>query len=531
MTNTPPPKQQTIAAIDIGSNSAHLVISKVDKEGRMTVLDTDKAILRLGDSVDENNNFNVEAIERTIKNIKHLNSIAISHTPVMRCVATHAMRQAANSAEMQKRVLEETGVAIEIIDGIEEARLSALGMEYGLSLANQSFLAIDIGGGSTETIIKNREKIDFVASLKLGAVVLSKKFLNKEKTKKEHCKKLEEYIEVQLAPLEEKIKNIEFNKAVMSAGTAKALIAMHNHISENEQSSSGINGFTITTKNLEEIYSILRLLKSPKKISEHFNLDSNRGEIILAGTAILLGLSKVFNVKKWSYSAFGLREGIVFDTYSRQFNQSHNHSKDVRWRSVTYLANKFKVNKRHASQVSKIALKIHDQLIDLKKNPANMVSGLSNYRILEAAAYLQECGTYLSFPDHHKHSYYIISNSRLMGFTKKELDIIALIIRFHRKGLANKNRRICRHLSSKMIDQINFFAGILRTATACCRTRQGLVKDIGVELKNKDTIILVLKHSTEKSPETELHKIYQEKKYIEKSLGLNIEAVMESQDE
>ena len=170
-------KETIIAAIDIGTNSAHLVIASIDEQEHLTILDTYKTILRLGDELSDSKQLSEDAINKTIVSIQQMKEIASSYNPIYRAVATYAARSARNYLQFINEIYKKTNIEVSIIDGIEEARLISLGMLSSLQLNDKNFLSLDIGGGSTEISICHNEKVKYITSLPLGCVTLSKRYL------------------------------------------------------------------------------------------------------------------------------------------------------------------------------------------------------------------------------------------------------------------------------------------------------------------------------------------------------------------
>ncbi len=515
------PNSKRIAAIDIGTNSAHLVIASINENGHLAIFDTDKVLLRLGEAFDEHKNIKREAIERTAKAVLHMKELGKSYDPAYRIVATHAVREAQNQMEFIDFIKNKTGITVEVIDGLEEARLISVGMQAGFSFPpHEPFLGMDIGGGSTEVIVSNQEKIQYVSSAKLGAVVLTKQYLSKPTISISDIEQLQEHVETRLGSFQSETRNLLFHKALACSGTAKSLAQMHAKLFR-ASDLSDTNGYKIPVDDVMKIYRELTLLKTPKKIRQAFPVDQARSEIILAGTTILLGYSNILKVKEWVVSTYGLREGLVLDTASRIAPVNNYSNEDVRWNNVKSLAKKLRINSLHAEKVTLTAQSIYDQLEDLPKSFAQRKTYLSDRELLSVASWLHESGKFIAFPRYHKHSFYIISNSRIMGFTQEEKEIIGLIARYHRKGVASRKSFSCRNLHQDDLERVNFLAAILRISVAINRTRQYRIKDTIITLAGRK-IIFTLEHDENDSIEVELHKIENEKQILERIFDFEI---------
>lgn len=509
-----------IGAIDIGTNSAHMVVAEIKSNGQMTILDKYKAVLRLGDAIEEKSKrLAREAIMRTVTALKQMKEIASGYQPLYRVVATHAVRSAVNREAFIDIIFRETGITVDLIDGLEEARLVALGMQYGLPLKEKIFLGVDIGGGSTELVVCRGSVVHYASSLHLGSVILTKNWLDPKKVKRGDVAQLEQHIQQIVSPLVPTLKDLKFDCAVASSGVAKALAGMQLQARNNR--SFDPNGVILSSGSVERMYERLKSLRHPAKIQEEWGIDQNRSEIILAGTAILVALAKVMKVSAWTVSTYGLREGLVADTYSRLETDSGMPSQgnDIRWQSIVDLGTKFKIDTRQAETVTRLSLELYTSL--LAYNPAlagNHGTELSDHDLLRAAAWLHECGKFISFPRYHHHSQYLISHSLIMGYSQKERRLIALINRFHRKGRASIESPSCHDLCREEVERINLLAGALRIAVAANRTRAGAVGSLRLKVRPTG-LVLAVRQEKNQLPEVDFRKIIREKSVLERMLG------------
>ena len=522
MSNNKVPDRPPIAAIEIGTNSAQLIISTFNDQGELTILDSHKAVLRLGEALSEEKMLSDQAITNTIIALKHMQSIAASYSPIYRVVATHATRLARNHKEFFQSIYDETGLYLSLIAGEEEARLTSLGMQEGLPLENKTFLGVDIGGGSTEIVICKGDQISYVTSLDIGSVILNKKFLSHDKIKKPHLKSLETEISLRLSSLRDDIKSFNFDCAVISSGAAKTIASIHSQEFLDEKLEDP-NGYHLKREDIEFLHHTLKKFRSPEAIKNHWELDADRAKIILAGSSILTLLTQLLNVNEWIVSSDGLREGLVLDTISRLHGPLIKGSQDVRWKNILNLGRKYNINNLYADKVTHLSLEIFDQIG--QKTPDYVRNGIgvqiSDRGILKAAAWLHECGKFIGFPKYHKHSLYLIANSRLMGFSEKERRLIGLVCRFHRKGKANQKNFDCSDLNSKECKRVNYLASILRVAAAANRSRQGLIKTIHLRW-DSSKLDFIIETTKKVVPEVDFYKLSQEKKLLEELLETHI---------
>ncbi len=511
--------KKTIAAIDIGTNSAHMVIAEIDHVGEMRILDNDKVNLRLGKAIQADGNLSDDGIQRTVEALAHMQEIIRPFQATVRAVATHATREAKNHRRLLREVERTSGIKIEIIDGIEEARLVFLGMRYGLALNNIPCLGVDVGGGSTEIIVAKDDEIKFVSSIKLGAVTLTDRFF-KTSYSDLAFEALKDHVHARLAPLQQEMSGLSYDRTLASSGTAKAIAFLHAKLFGNA-SMSDPNGYVLPREDLFKIGSLFASLMTPQKIREATGLDHSRAEIILAGTAILEELTRLLDVKEWVVTSFGLREGLVADTFYRATDAPAGELPDIQWHSVLQFARRLGLNQVHAAKVKLLALRLYHQLAPLCLKALSNDSADADIKTLKASSYLREAGKFISNPHYHRHSQYLISNSRLPGFTESERQLTGLIARFQRKGLPSADHPDCIDLSSNDLKRLSFLAGILRLAAALDRTRQSRVDDIEVDASGH-VVKLTLVHSSDRPPDVELLKSRLEQSSLEKSWDLEL---------
>lgn len=506
--------KRTIAAIDIGTNSAHMVVAEMDHIGEMRILDTDKVNLRLGQAVDSAGNITEDGMNRAVQTISHMQQIAASYKAGIRAVATHAAREAQNYKKLLTRLEREAHVRVEIIDGIEEARLVFLGMRYGLSLNGVPCLGVDVGGGSTEVILAQDDEIRFVSSFKLGAVTLTEKHFGKKPPTPESLREMREHVRSRLAPLPEEARSIPFQRALASSGTAKALASVHAKLVGGIEVSDP-NGYTLSREELFKLTAKLSDLLTPQKIKEWSGLDAARSEIVLAGAMVLEEVTRQLRVREWVVTSYGLREGLVADSFYRAYGRNSSDLPDIQWHSVQQFGRRLGINEMHALQVKRLSLRIFEQLAPTLLPNDKGDDYEEDIKLLKAGAYLREAGKFLAAPQYHKHSDYLISNSRLPGFTETERSIMGLIARFQRKSVPSLDNRYCAELTPDDVGRLRFLSGIVRLAAALDRTRQGKIHDVLAEI-NKDTATFTLVHADGWEPEVELHKARLETPALEK---------------
>lgn len=302
-----------IAAIDIGTNSFHLIVVEVKENGKVKFLDRERVFLRLGTGIKDGKSFISDSdLSQAIISLKKFSKILKYYKAEVRAVATSAVREASNNSEFVNRVLQETGITVEIIDGKTEANLIFTGMKNALPVKDKSVLGIDIGGGSTEFIYAINGKTQFTESVKVGAVRLSKIFFPDFIIADEAIKNCEEYVADQILSNKNILKDIVLDFAIGSSGTVDTICLVKEH-QKKVKVTKELNGYEFYKTEFDEVYNLIMNLKSSEERMRIPGIEAKRADVIPAGLIILKQAFKIFNIKKMVLSEFALREGVVFD--------------------------------------------------------------------------------------------------------------------------------------------------------------------------------------------------------------------------
>ncbi len=469
-----------LAAIDIGTNSFHLIIAEVDTNtGKFNILGREKQTVRLGSGSTDMKFLSEEATQRGIDALKKFKALADSAGASVRAIATSAVREAKNQDQFIYRVLIETGIKVEVASGVEEARYIYLGILQSLPVFDKNILMIDIGGGSTEFLIGRSRDIAYDNSLKLGSSRLTQRFFDDGETQSKQLKACREYIKGFMQPVTREISKYKFETAIGSSGT---ILNLANMISfkKGGNADTRLNNFIFTRDELHETVNEILEAKTLKQRQKIPGLDPARADIITAGALILEQIFKELKIKEMTVSEFALREGIIFDTIEKQYIvKESDHLGNLRYASVMHIADNFRIEKEHSKHVTELALKIFDLTQKLHK------LSRQEREYLEAASILHEVGAFVSHSQHHRHSYYLIRNAEMLGFTENEKEIIANIARYHRKSHPKAKHPDFVKLGEDEQVIIRKLAAILRVADGLDRSHTSSIKDITAELSDK----------------------------------------------
>lgn len=469
-----------MAAIDIGTNSVHLVVAKVG-ERRFEVIEHEREMVRLGSSGGDMKQLDEAAMNRGIDVLDRFRQVAEIYGARVRAVATSAVREAENRAIFLERARSEAGVDVEVISGFEEARLIHLGILQAVPVFDQRLLVCDIGGGSTELVVGQRGEVLVSRSLKLGAIRQTQRFFPDGRRTKEAVEACRRYVRATLAPVARDVRRLGWEVAVGSSGTIGAICQVAAAQRDGPRPQT-FNNFTVSR---DEIGSAVRRLLEPSSAKGRAKvpgLDPGRADIILGGALILEQVVEELDVAELTFSDYALREGVLLDTWQRIRGSSLHHLSDLRRRSVEHLAELMDEDPAHSAQVARLALQLFDGTAELHG------LGDDSREVLEAAALLSNVGLFVSHSGHHKHSYYVIRNSeQLTGFTDREIELIAQVARYHRKSTPKKRHPAYAALSPSDQRRVSVLAGLLRIAVGLDRNHaarvaavDGIDKDDGL---------------------------------------------------
>ena len=489
-----PDADRILAAIDIGTNSIHMVIVRVQPQlPAFTIIAKERDTVRLGDRCFQTGNLKPELMERAIAALRRCKQLAVSYNADQTiAVATSAVREASNGREFLQRVQRELNLSVDLISGQEEARRIYLGVLSGMELNNRPHVIIDIGGGSTELILGDSYEPRFLSSTKVGAVRLSAEYITTDPISAQEFQYLYAYIRGMLErPIDELkafLNKGEWVQLLGTSGTIETLASIHAR-EKLGVVPSPLTGYRLTRGDITEMLQRFTNLNYQQRC-EIPGLSAQRAEIILAGTMILYEVMVMLNLDSLIVGERALREGIIVDWMLAHglIEDRLKYQDSVRQRSVLSIAQKYQLDMPYADRTAHFALSIFDQ------TQGKLHQGTRNDReLLWAAAFLHNCGVFISHSSHHKHSYYMIRNAELLGFTETEIELIANIARYHRKAPPKKKHEGYQSLLVK--DHrllVSSMSAILRIAVALDRRQIGAIKTIKCHFSHPGELYLEL---------------------------------------
>lgn len=406
------PPDETFAAVDLGSNSFHMVVARF-AEGRTQIIDRIKEMVSIASGLDADNNLSEEAMERGLQCLERFRQRIkeISRANV-RVVGTNTLRQARNGAEFERRARQTLGRNIEIISGQEEARLIFAGVAQASYNDDETRLVIDIGGGSTELIIGKGEQPQETESLYMGCVNVSKRFFPDGGINAKRMRKAVLFARTELETVEVKYRRRGWDVALGSSGTIRAI--------SDVATAKGWCEAGITAAAVKRLQRQLIRAGHHEKLTLAA-LSDLRKPVFAGGVAILSAIIEALKLEQVQISDGALREGIIYELIGRR------QDKDIRKTTVANLAARYGADQEQADKVAKTAAGLCRQV------KTRWQFNKADEDALLWAARLHEIGLAIAHAQHHRHGAYLLSNSDLPGFSKQEQDNLSLLVRAHRR--------------------------------------------------------------------------------------------------
>jgi exopolyphosphatase/guanosine-5'-triphosphate,3'-diphosphate pyrophosphatase len=533
----------TFAAIDIGSNSCRLKIARVVAH-RLKTLHEDREVTRLGASVFEGGLVSPDAMATTLRALKRFQRAAQEHgVDQIRVVATAAMRDARNAQAFVAWAKAETGWTIEIISGLEEARLIHRGVMSNLSNepgAAGKVLLVDVGGGSCEITLSEHRRIKETVSLPLGAVRLTQEFLVTDPPSEEGLARMKQLIARELRRAHRRFHPVigsgHAPLVIATSGTAAALSEAHTALVKPEpaaktarararagvaktlRSTAAFSATAATAGEVTTHTQVRRLATKLRKMdmaarSAVPGIGPRRSEIIVAGAFVYAELLETFDLAGFRYSDLGLRDGILAQMLAEKDDRAtvHQQFEQERWESVLATARRYGVNLRQVEPVKNHSGQLYRDLASLHQLPADYENWLA------AAAMLSETGKFLNHQGHHRHTQYIISSSEIYGYTAQQRTIISAIARYLGKTRPQPGDRAMRNIPPQEHGNVAKSVVLLRLAGALNQDRASDVLRVRARVYPKRVLLELEPGRT--GAELELWSLRKEADYFREVFG------------
>jgi exopolyphosphatase/guanosine-5'-triphosphate,3'-diphosphate pyrophosphatase len=478
--------ERIVGFIDIGTNSIRLLVVRFNPNHSYSILSKKKQQVRLGEGEFNRHEILPEAMDRAVAVCKLFIDLARTFgCEEFVAVATSATREAVNRNEFLTRLRHEAQLDVRIISGHEEARLIYMGVASGVHLNKRRAIFIDIGGGSTEIAVGDEHQYVYLESLKLGSIRLTNQYFSPDETgpvSKEQYKILQHHVKDSIVPLVQRVKTLHPEIAIGSSGTIINLAEIaHRSLHDNSNLSNG----SLTYHDLKKVIELLcgLPLEARRKVA---GMNPERADIIIAGASIIDIIMKDLGIERIIITNRGLQDGLLADYYYRMDEFPLFGELSPRQRSVLQLGRSCGINEAHARTVTSLALGLFDSS---RKYKMHLFSDKER-ELLEYATFLHDVGSFISYTNHHAHSYYIIRNAELLGFDQKEITIMANIARFHRKKTPRDTIVEMPDLEPAEHEMVKILSTFLRLAEIFDRSHAALIHRVSFARVIKDTAYL-----------------------------------------
>jgi exopolyphosphatase/guanosine-5'-triphosphate,3'-diphosphate pyrophosphatase len=472
-----------IAAIDIGTNSVHMIVVQVRPDLSFEVIDREKDMVRLGAGGLDGRSLTPTAMGAALQTLGKFKRVAETHkVDEIIAAATSATREAENGGDFIAEVERQTGIRIRVISGTEEARLIHFAAGYGVDVGGTTAAVVDIGGGSVEVTLGSATQLSLGKSFKTGVIRVTERFVRSDPLSGRDERRLIKHLNREMGPFLDQIARRGFDRLIGTSGTILSLgtLALADNGSAGERIED-LRNRRVSAKALHRIRK--RLVEA--NLEERLRMpgmDPRRADLSVAGSVLFDTIVRRLGAEEFTLCDLALREGLVLDYIHRNSAVIRKVERypDVRRRSVVELGERCGYWSEHAQQVARLALSIFDQ--------TRSVHGLTERERewLEYGALLHDIGVHISYERHHRHSYYLIKNGDLRGFDPQEIDVIALIARYHRQATPKKSHEGYGDLRGSLRKVVKTLAAMVRLAEGLDRSHAQALTGIEMYPRSND---------------------------------------------
>lgn len=485
-------REDRLAAIDVGTNTIRLVVVEVRRDRTFRVIDDERVRTRLGHSLADTGRLDDRAMDLSVRTIANFRRIADGYGVArLRAVATSAVRDAGNGGEFVKLISEETGVTLEVITAEDEARLAFLAVSSAFELGAMPIAVVDVGGGSTEVVLSSGAVIERICPLRLGAVRLTEQFNAQRPITGEDYKALRRFVREHVRKT---IGKAPFTPhMIIGTGgtfTNLAAMSMHRGVSTDAQEAlpPSVRGYEMQRFEVKHFLNLLR--KMPSEARQNVpGLKPDRADIIVAGLTIVDCVLKHLGVNRVRIHDQGIRAGIIREMVGAAPKPSMCNATKDRVLAAQQFAETCQHEQGHARHVATLAMQLFDDLVSVIDDADGTWTTPASRELLHVASVLHDVGYLISYERHHKHSYHIIMHSNLVGFTRRELEIVANIARYHRGAKPRTKHSNFARLSPEDQRLVKQLASILRLAVGLDRSHRQLVARATLKLEDGMAVI------------------------------------------
>ncbi len=498
-----------LAAIDIGTNSIHMIVVQVRPDLSFEVVDREKEMVRLGAGGLDGRRLAPTAVTAAFETLAKFKRLAQTHqVDEILASATSAVREAENGGDFVSAVRRDLGIGVRVISGKEEARLIHLAAAYAAGVGGHPSVVIDIGGGSVEITFGTAARMQVGESFKVGVIRLTERFVKSDPLSRGDEQRMVRHIRRQTAAHLRVLVGRGFHRVIGTSGTIHALGAL---ASDRVRDGGDHRNRRIPAKAFSRIRRQLTSLTLEERLAMP-GLDPRRADVTVAGAVLLDTLIEGLKADALTLCDFALREGLILDYIKK--NGAHIRTveryPDVRRRSVIELAERCRYVAPHAQQVARTALALFDAT-----RPDHGLDDKAR-EWLEFASLLHDIGAHISYERHHRHSQYLIQHGDLRGFDPDEILLMALVARYHRQSAPKKSHEEFAGLSTDHRHVVRILSALLRLAEGLDRSHAQVVEALEA-VRTDEQLVVQLRTTTD--PELELWAATRHAAPLSKALG------------
>ncbi len=467
-----------VGCVDAGSNAIRFLVEEFTDRDRSRTLASERVPIRLGHGVFLTGKLTARAMDDAVAALTGFRETMESlEVRAYRAVATSAVRESTNGAAFLRRVRRESGLELDVITGSEEARLVHLAIRNRVDLGRERWVLVDLGGGSVEVSLVDDSGVLWSESHTMGSVRLLEELAGAEEDPGRFRRVLAEYVATLRIPSASRDRKP--SGFIATGGNIESLA----RLTGVEPDGKGVS--VVTLEDLRRVIASLSRLSYRRRVEE-LDLREDRADVILPAALVYERLAELTGVDRIHVPNVGVKEGIILDLVDAVTSLSGHEERQERevMNASVNLGRKYLFDEGHAVQVAALARGLFDQLGGLHG------LGRGDRRVLIAAAILHDIGSFISYKKHHRHSFYLISNSEISGLSPEEIQLAAHTARYHRKSEPTPEHEFFARLEEPDRDRVMKLASILRLADAMDREHRQAVKEVRAQVNKNEVVLL-----------------------------------------